>query len=119
MMLTGCGDTATLAVSRRPPDGKAPGLCVRIAQRGRPCLGAGKGSVVDRVNERDEIGSDLVPDYMTAVRTEASPVGRNSNYGQQRRARRAERPDLVVRAITPEAGLNGAASLAAFVKPSH
>ena len=54
-------------------------------------------------NERDEIGADLVPDYLTSV-TEGGFYGwPYSYYGQNRDSRvKAERPDLVAKALKPD-----------------
>ncbi len=58
------------------------------------------------VNERDEIGSDLVPDYMTSVRDGGFYGWPFSYYGQTVDARvKAQRPDLVARAIKPDYAL--------------
>jgi glucose/arabinose dehydrogenase len=58
------------------------------------------------VNERDEIGSDLVPDYMTAVRQGAFYGWPYSYYGQHVDVRvKPPRPDLVARAIKPDYAL--------------
>ena len=54
-------------------------------------------------NERDEIGPDLVPDYLTSVREGAFYGWPYSYYGQHvdRRAQ-PQRPDLVAKAIAPD-----------------
>ncbi|SDE32368.1 PQQ-dependent sugar dehydrogenase [Paraburkholderia lycopersici] len=54
-------------------------------------------------NERDEIGADLVPDYLTSVREGAFYGWPYSYYGQHvdRRAQ-PQRPDLVAKAIAPD-----------------
>ncbi len=58
------------------------------------------------VNERDEIGSDLVPDYMTSVRDGGFYGWPYSYYGQHVDARvKPPRPDLVARAIIPDYAL--------------
>jgi glucose/arabinose dehydrogenase len=58
------------------------------------------------VNERDELGSDLVPDYMTAVRDGAFYGWPFSYYGQHIDARvEPKRPDLVAQAIPPDYAL--------------
>ncbi len=58
------------------------------------------------VNERDEIGSDLVPDFMTAVRDGAFYGWPYSYYGQHVDARvKPQRPDLVARAVMPDYAL--------------
>lgn len=58
------------------------------------------------VNERDEIGSDLVPDYMTSVKDGAFYGWPYSYYGQHVDARvKPPRPDLVAKAIPPDYAL--------------
>jgi glucose/arabinose dehydrogenase len=57
------------------------------------------------VNERDEIGSDLVPDYMTAVHDGAFYGWPYSYYGQHVDTRAPARPDLVATAIAPDYAL--------------
>ena len=58
------------------------------------------------VNERDELGSDLVPDYMTSVRDGGFYGWPYSYYGQHVDARvKPQRPDLVATAITPDYAL--------------
>jgi glucose/arabinose dehydrogenase len=58
------------------------------------------------VNERDELGSDLVPDYMTSVRDGGFYGWPFSYYGKHLDLRpKPERPDLVERAIVPDFAL--------------
>jgi glucose/arabinose dehydrogenase len=58
------------------------------------------------VNERDEIGSDLVPDYMTAVKDGGFYGWPYSYYGQHVDVRiQPPRPDLVAKAIVPDYAL--------------
>ena len=58
------------------------------------------------VNERDEIGSDLVPDYMTSVREGGFYGWPYSWYGQQVDERVSpQRPDLVAKSIVPDYAL--------------
>ena len=58
------------------------------------------------VNERDEIGSDLVPDYMTSVRDGGFYGWPYSYYGTHVDERvKPPRPDLVARAIVPDYAL--------------
>ena len=58
------------------------------------------------VNERDELGSDLVPDYMTSVRDGGFYGWPYSYYGQIVDERvKPPRPDLVARAIKPDYAL--------------
>ncbi|HEX6746957.1 MAG TPA: sorbosone dehydrogenase family protein [Longimicrobium sp.] len=64
------------------------------------------GALWTAVNERDEIGSDLVPDYMTSVRDGGFYGWPYSYYGQTVDTRvKPERPDLVARAIKPDYAL--------------
>jgi glucose/arabinose dehydrogenase len=58
------------------------------------------------VNERDELGNDLVPDYMTAVKEHGFYGWPYSYYGQHVDERvKPPRPDLVAKAITPDYAL--------------
>jgi glucose/arabinose dehydrogenase len=58
------------------------------------------------VNERDELGSDLVPDYMTSVRDGAFYGWPYSYYGAHVDTRvKPRRPDLVATAIAPDYAL--------------
>jgi glucose/arabinose dehydrogenase len=64
------------------------------------------GALWAAVNERDEIGSDLVPDYMTSVRPGGFYGWPWSYYGQNVDARvKPPRPDMVARAIKPDYAL--------------
>lgn len=59
------------------------------------------------VNERDELGPDLVPDYMTSVKDGGFYGWPYSYYGQHLDPRvRPQRPDLVARAIVPDYALS-------------
>jgi glucose/arabinose dehydrogenase len=58
------------------------------------------------VNERDEIGSDLVPDYLTSVRDGGFYGWPWSYYGQHVDERvQPPRPDMVAKAIKPDYAL--------------
>ena len=58
------------------------------------------------VNERDEIGDDLVPDYMTSLRDGGFYGWPYSYFGQNVDVRaKPPRPDLVARAIKPDYAL--------------
>ncbi len=58
------------------------------------------------VNERDELGDQLVPDYLTAVREDAFYGWPYSYYGQHVDKRiQPPRPDLVATAIAPDYAL--------------
>ena len=66
----------------------------------------GTGALWTVVNERDEIGSDLVPDYLTSVKDGAFYGWPYSYYGQNVDARvKPPRPDLVAQAIRPDYAL--------------
>jgi glucose/arabinose dehydrogenase len=59
------------------------------------------------VNERDELGPDLVPDYMTSVKDGAFYGWPYSYYGQHVDPRvQPQRPDLVAKAIPPDYALS-------------
>ncbi len=58
------------------------------------------------VNERDELGSDLVPDYLTSVRRDAFYGWPYSYYGRHVDERVSpQQPELVARAISPDFAL--------------
>jgi glucose/arabinose dehydrogenase len=58
------------------------------------------------VNERDELGNDLVPDYLTSVKEGAFYGWPWSYYGANVDTRvKPERPDMVARAIAPDYAL--------------
>ncbi|WP_460139949.1 PQQ-dependent sugar dehydrogenase [Pseudomonas sp. S2_E01] len=61
------------------------------------------GTLWTAVNERDEIGSDLVPDYITSVKEGAFYGWPFSYYGQHIDVRvEPQNPDLVAKAIAPD-----------------
>lgn len=64
------------------------------------------GALWTTVNERDEIGSDLVPDYMTSVKDGGFYGWPYSYFGQHVDVRvNPPRPDLVATAIVPDYAL--------------
>jgi glucose/arabinose dehydrogenase len=64
------------------------------------------GTLWTVVNERDELGSDLVPDYLTSVQDGAFYGWPYSYYGQHVDERvKPQRPDLVATAIRPDYAL--------------
>jgi glucose/arabinose dehydrogenase len=64
------------------------------------------GALWTVVNERDELGSDLVPDYLTEVRQGAFYGWPYSYYGQHVDERvKPPRPDLVAGAVRPDYAL--------------
>jgi glucose/arabinose dehydrogenase len=59
------------------------------------------------INERNELGPDLVPDYLTSVRDGAFYGWPYSYYGQHIDPRvQPQRPDLVAKAIAPDYALS-------------
>jgi glucose/arabinose dehydrogenase len=65
------------------------------------------GALWTVVNERDEIGPDLVPDYMTSVKDGAFYGWPYSYYGQHVDPRvKPQRPDLVEKAVVPDYALS-------------
>jgi hypothetical protein len=71
------------------------------------------------VNERDELGSDLVPDYLTSVRDGAFYGWPWSYWGAHVDERvKPQRPDMVARAIAPDYALgNHVAPLGLLFSP--
>ena len=64
------------------------------------------GALWTAVNERDELGSDLVPDYMTSVRDGGFYGWPYSYYGQHVDTRvKPLRPGLVAKALVPDYAL--------------
>lgn len=67
---------------------------------------SGSSALWTVVNERDEIGDDLVPDYLTSVKDGAFYGWPYSYYGQNVDERvQPPRPDLVAQAIAPDYAL--------------
>ncbi|MGP6423117.1 PQQ-dependent sugar dehydrogenase [Pseudomonas pharyngis] len=61
------------------------------------------GALWTAVNERDEIGNDLVPDYITSVKDGGFYGWPFSYYGQHVDVRvEPQRPDMVAKAIAPD-----------------
>ena len=74
------------------------------------------GALWTTVAERDEIGSDLVPDYMTLVKDGAFYGWPYSYYGQHVDTRvKPPRPDLVAKAIAPDYALGAHTTPLGFV----
>jgi glucose/arabinose dehydrogenase len=64
------------------------------------------GALWTTVNERDEIGSDLVPDYMTSVKDGGFYGWPYSYYGAHVDVRvEPQRPDMVAKALAPDYAL--------------
>ena len=67
-------------------------------------------------NERDEIGADLVPDYMTSVQEKGFYGWPYSYYGQHVDHRvQPQRPDLVKKAIKPDYALGSHVAALGFL----
>jgi glucose/arabinose dehydrogenase len=80
----------------------ASGLCNPTGLAWQPQ----SGTLWTAVNERDELGSDLVPDYMTAVQEGGFYGWPYSYFGQHLDARvQPQRPDLVAQALAPDYAL--------------
>lgn len=100
-------DARRAAISEYDLDGShhrvyASGLRNPIGLAFNPATGA----LYTVVNERDGLGDDLVPDYLTAVR-EGGFYGWPWSYfgANEDPRRRGERPDMVQRAIVPDVAL--------------
>jgi glucose/arabinose dehydrogenase len=64
------------------------------------------GTLWTAVNERDELGNDLVPDYITSVKEGAFYGWPYSYFGQHVDTRvQPQRPDLVAKAVVPDYAL--------------
>jgi glucose/arabinose dehydrogenase len=88
----GTGATRTVASGMRNPVGMA--------------VQPGSGALWVVVNGRDELGGDLVPDYLTHVTPGGFYGWPYSYYGQHVDPRvKPQRPDLVARAIVPDYAL--------------
>lgn len=76
------------------------------------------GRLVTAVNERDELGDDLPPDYLTVV-AEGAHYGWPYAYwgAHEDPRRRGERPDIVARARTPDLSLGAHAAPISVVFP--
>ncbi len=67
----------------------------------------GTGQLFAVVNERDEIGPDLVPDYLTSIKEGGFYGWPYSYWGQHVDVRvHPQRPDMVAKAIKPDYGLS-------------
>ncbi|MEI9931818.1 MAG: sorbosone dehydrogenase family protein [Rhizomicrobium sp.] len=67
----------------------------------------GTGKLFAVVNERDEIGPDLVPDYLTSIKEGAFYGWPYSYWGSHVDVRvHPQRPDMVAKAIKPDYGLS-------------
>ncbi|MGF7217527.1 glucose/arabinose dehydrogenase [Spirosoma lacussanchae] len=91
------------------PDGSgeriyASGLRNPVGMDWQP--GNGSPVLFTAVNERDELGDDLVPDYLTSVKAGAFYGWPYSYFGANEDPRRkGERPDLVEKTVVPDVPL--------------
>ena len=90
-------------IPRPAQHASSPPVCaIRSAWPGSP----ERGVLWAVVNERDELGSDLVPDYMTRSSEGGFYGWPYSYYGQHVDKRvKPQRPELVARAIVPDYAL--------------
>ncbi|WP_128544428.1 PQQ-dependent sugar dehydrogenase [Larkinella soli] len=66
----------------------------------------GSNTLWTAVNERDDLGDDLVPDYITSVKEGAFYGWPYAYFGQNEDPRRkGERPDLVKKSVVPDVAL--------------
>ncbi len=67
----------------------------------------GTNTLYASVNERDELGDDLVPDYLTSVKRDGFYGWPYSYWGQHEdpRMKDKQRPDLVKQAIVPDVSM--------------
>jgi glucose/arabinose dehydrogenase len=78
------------------------------------------GALFTVVNERDELGDDLVPDYLTEVREGAFYGWPYAYFGpNEDPRRRGERPDLVARTVAPDLSLGAHVAPLAVVFPTR
>lgn len=100
-------DSRRAAILEINPDGSglrvfAGGLRNPVGLKFQP----GTNTLWTVVNERDRLGDDLVPDYLTSVRSDAFYGWPYTYYGKNEDPRKkGERPDLVAKAIAPDYAL--------------
>ncbi len=93
------------------PDGSgervyASGLRNPVGLAWQTASAGGQPTLYAAVNERDELGDELVPDYLTSVKKGAFYGWPYAYYGHNEDPRRkGERPDLVQKAIVPDVPL--------------
>ena len=88
------------------PRGKSRVFASGLRNPNGPAWQPQSGALWVAVNERDELGNDLVPDYMTSVKDGGFYGWPYSYYGQHVDARvEPQRPDLVAKAIAPDYAL--------------
>jgi glucose/arabinose dehydrogenase len=95
---------AVLEVDR--PTGKWRVFASGLRNPNGPSWEPQSGALWVVVNERDELGNDLVPDYMTSVKDGGFYGWPYSYFGQHVDTRvQPQRPDLVAKAIAPDYAL--------------
>ena len=79
------------------------------------------GQLWAAVNERDGLGDDLVPDYMTSVQPGGFYGWPYSYFGQHEdpRLKNSQRPDLVAKAIVPDVPLGSHTASLGLVFYTH
>ena len=99
--------SAARDLGNRPGYGRTPRIRHRTAQSERLAVRAAEHVLWAVINERDELGPDLVPDYLTSVKDGAFYGWPYSYYGQHVDPRvQPQRPDLVAKAIPPDYALS-------------
>ncbi len=94
---------AVLEIDRATGDGASS---LRACATRTACWHPQTGELWVVVNERDELGNDLVPDYMTSVKDGGFYGWPYSYFGQHVDTRvEPQRPDLVAKAIVPDYAL--------------
>lgn len=114
-------DPRRAAISVMSPDGSgfrpyATGLRNPLGLAFHPVTGA----LFTTVNERDGLGDDLVPDYLTAVREGAFYGWPFAYFGAHEDPRHAgERPDRVAAAVAPDLGLGAHVAALGLIFPTR
>lgn len=86
--------------------GRARAFATGLRNPNAPAFYPGTNTLWVVVNERDELGPHLVPDYLTSVRDHGFYGWPYSYWGQHLDPRvKPQRPDLVARAIPPDYAL--------------
>ncbi len=107
---------ARAAISRMNPDGSgreifASGTRNPTSIRFYP----GTDTLWSNVQERDALGDDLVPDYLTSIKQGGFYGWPYAYIGPNPDPRRSERPDLVKKTITPDIVLNAHVAVLDFL----
>ncbi len=104
----------------RPRDGRKRIFCNGTAQSDGMAWEPDTGALWTVVNERDELGNDLVPDYLTSVQDGAFHGWPYSYYGQHvdRRVKPGNEA-LVARAVIPDYALGAHVAALGLVAATH